>query len=173
MRRILNRRELREGIASPDVWEEELADNDPCNHNTNLDCWVREADEARFDADLDRLFNGEWAEGCGWGNGNNGDEDGDIVNGWVHRFVAFNDGGKGIRQGYGPMRCLDYVVPGNGQPYPPTARCTTLGELMKFLQGQPRPANARIVSGNGKELQVTWKLFDHDDIRIYFTETDN
>ena len=41
---------------------------------------------------------------------------------------------------------------------------------MAFLNEQPRPANARIMSGNSKELQVTWKLFDDDDVRIYFTE---
>ena len=125
-RRILSREELLEGADD---------DDDECSPAV-LECWIRETDQARFEADMEWLFDGWWDEA-------GGDGDGDVVDGWVHHYIMLNNVDRdGCRQGYGPMRCLDYIVPGNGQPYPPTARCTTTSDLLDFLQGQPGPLSA-------------------------------
>ncbi len=153
-RKILNRKELRDGIDpdAPPAWEED-DDGDECSPLV-LECWIRETDQTRFEADMRWLFDGHWDEA-------GGDGDGDIVDGWVHHYIMLlNVDRDGFRQGFGPVRMLDYIVPGNGQPYPPTQDCTTLKELVAFLQEQPwrteRPDHVRQRQSTPSDLETLW-----------------
>ena len=62
---------------------------------------MRDIDRTRFEPDMDQLFE-SWDA-----------YEGESINGWIQLFVLVNE------EKEDPLSWLKYLVPGDGQPYPP------------------------------------------------------